>query len=84
MVNTSGLVLEKAKLKYQNKYGACTFKDERLEEIDSKIEALFKEQETIEEIQSLQLWFYNALSGIIAEATIRKALEMRKNERNFI
>jgi hypothetical protein len=71
-------------MKYQNKYGACTFRDERLEEIDSKIEALFKEQETIEEIQSLQLWFYNALSGIISEATIRKALEMRKNERNFI
>lgn len=70
-------------MKYQNKYGACTIRDEKLEDLDSKIEALFKEQETIEDIQSLQLWFYNSLSGIIAEATIRKAMGMRKDERKY-
>ena len=71
-------------MKYQNRFGMAsnlTHEDPVLVGLRKTIEKLYKEQGSVEDIQSLTLFLYNLVSGTHAEYALRKSLEIRKEER---
>lgn len=64
--------------------GSITHEDPVLVGLRKTIESLYKDQETVEDIQSLTLFLYNLVSGTHAEYALRKSLEIRKEERGKV